>query len=81
MVQLARTDPETFIRLILAKEDPTGRDPMARVHVNLQKHLSEHPFALVELPRDHGKTTQVCLRAPLSVQGSVFSVQQKTWQR
>jgi predicted phage terminase large subunit-like protein len=62
MVQLARTDPETFIRLILAKEDPTGRDPMATVHESLQKHLTDHPFALVELPRDHGKTTQVCLR-------------------
>src|SRR5262249_28209306 len=32
------------------------------VHQNLQTFLTEHPKALVELPRDHGKSTQVCAR-------------------
>jgi phage terminase large subunit-like protein len=35
---------------------------LAAVHRELQRHLSMHPRAVVEMPRDHGKTTQVCLR-------------------
>jgi predicted phage terminase large subunit-like protein len=34
----------------------------ARVHRELQKFLSAHRHGLVELPRDHGKSTQVCAR-------------------
>ena len=34
----------------------------AAVHDKLQAFLSEHPKALVELPRDHGKSFQVCCR-------------------
>ena len=57
----ARTDPVAFLRYLLM--DPVGPpDPMAEVHRDLQNHLSAHRLALVELPRDHGKTTQVCLR-------------------
>ena len=37
-------------------------DPLPEIHRDLQNHLSAHRLALVELPRDHGKTTQVCLR-------------------
>jgi hypothetical protein len=32
------------------------------VHCKLQRFLTDHPRALVELPRDHGKSTQVCGR-------------------
>jgi hypothetical protein len=63
MILAARGDPAAFVRMILL--DPAAaavRDPMAPVHRDLQKHLSAHRLALVELPRDHGKTTQVCLR-------------------
>ena len=56
----ARTDPVAFLRYLLAT--PGVVDPMAEVHRDLQNHLSDHRLALVELPRDHGKTTQVCLR-------------------
>ena len=56
----ARTDPVTFLRYLLAT--PGVVDPMAAIHTDLQNHLSAHRLALVELPRDHGKTTQVCLR-------------------
>ena len=56
----ARTDPVAFLRYLLAT--PGVVDPMAEVHTDLQNHLSAHRLALVELPRDHGKTTQVCLR-------------------
>ena len=34
----------------------------AGVHVALQQFLGEHRHALVELPRDHGKSFQVCCR-------------------
>ncbi|CAN5488501.1 hypothetical protein BH11PLA2_BH11PLA2_52190 [soil metagenome] len=61
MIRVARIDPCEFLRVILM-EPGAGRDPMAAVHRGLQNHLSGHSRALVELPRDHGKTTQVCLR-------------------
>ena len=34
----------------------------APVHTELQQFLTDHPNALIELPRDHGKTFQVCCR-------------------
>jgi len=61
MILKGRTDPSAFLRAILM-DRATGRDPMAEVHTSLQSHLTAHRHALVELPRDHGKTTQVCLR-------------------
>lgn len=44
--------------------DPQGQ-PLraARVHRELQEFLSQHERALIELPRDHGKSVQVCIRA------------------
>ncbi len=60
-IRKARTDPAAFVRYLLM--DPLGpRDPLPEIHRDLQNHLSAHRLALVELPRDHGKTTQVCLR-------------------
>src|SRR5262249_41680338 len=43
--------------------DESG-DPieLAPVHEHLQHFLTEHPRALVELPRDHGKSFQICGR-------------------
>ncbi len=54
----ARTDPAEFVLQALR----TAGTELATVHRELQHHLSTHRLALVELPRDHGKTTQVCLR-------------------
>jgi hypothetical protein len=34
----------------------------AAIHTQLQAFLDAHPKALVELPRDHGKSFQVCCR-------------------
>lgn len=34
----------------------------AEIHRELQAHLDEHHKALIELPRDHGKSFQVCCR-------------------
>ena len=63
LILTARRNPAAFLRLLLTDPAaPAGTDPMAPVHVELQTHLTEHRNALVELPRDHGKTTQVCLR-------------------
>ena len=59
MIREARVDPCAFVRLLLAG---AAWDPLPEVHTDLQNHLSAHRLALVELPRDHGKTTQVCLR-------------------
>jgi len=43
--------------------DSTGaRLHQARVHSELQRFLDTHPKALIELPRDHGKSFQVCCR-------------------
>ena len=60
-IRMARLDPVAFLRYLLM--DPAApADPMPAIHTQLQNHLSAHRLALVELPRDHGKTTQVCLR-------------------
>src|SRR5438094_7524807 len=57
----AREDPNVFVQLAFL--DPQGRGVVqGDVHVDLQRFLSEHPKALIELPRDHGKSFQVCCR-------------------
>jgi phage terminase large subunit-like protein len=54
-------DPVAFIAHCL--RDPAGRPlQMPPVHVELQRLLSQAHHAIVELPRDHGKSTQVCGR-------------------
>jgi predicted phage terminase large subunit-like protein len=60
-VSRARTSPDDFA--VFCFTDPAGRPiRQARVHRDLQRFLSEQPHALVELPRDHGKSFQVCVR-------------------
>ena len=57
----ARTDPDAFVEFCFT--DPGGRPlRQATVHRDLQSFLTVHRRALVELPRDHGKSTQVCAR-------------------
>src|SRR4051812_14421278 len=57
-LQAARRYPAAFLRVCLT--DPEGRPlDFAPVHDELQAFLSAHRHALVELPRDHGKSTQV----------------------
>jgi phage terminase large subunit-like protein len=57
----ARDNPNRFVSL--AFTDSSGRPlRQSAVHRNLQSFLSDHHKALVELPRDHGKSTQVCAR-------------------
>jgi len=61
MTSFARIDPDQFITLCFT--DPTGNAvEQAAVHEELQAFLSAHPKALIELPRDHGKSFQVCGR-------------------
>lgn len=61
LLTLARRDAATFIELCLA--DPQGQSvKLAPIHRELQSFLSEHRLALVELPRDHGKSFQMCGR-------------------
>src|SRR5262245_10246151 len=57
----ARREPDVFAEF--AFSDSGGqRLQQATVHRELQTHLGGHARALVELPRDHGKTVQVCVR-------------------
>jgi predicted phage terminase large subunit-like protein len=54
-------DPNHFIEFALM--DSQGeRLQQATVHRELQAFLSTHSRALIELPRDHGKSVQVCGR-------------------
>ena len=46
----------------LPARSPRPAAGMPPVHVELQRMLSQEQHALVELPRDHGKSTQVCGR-------------------
>jgi predicted phage terminase large subunit-like protein len=60
-VRRARRSPNDFAEFCFT--DPTG-EPLrqGRVHRELQDFLGRHRRGLVELPRDHGKSVQVCLR-------------------
>jgi phage terminase large subunit-like protein len=56
-----RREPDAFIEFCF--QEPTGRPiRQAPFHRELQAFLSNHRKALIELPRDHGKSTQVCGR-------------------
>jgi predicted phage terminase large subunit-like protein len=58
---LVRRDASAFAAICCT--DPELRPLVqAEVHCRLQDFLTQHPKALVELPRDHGKTMQVCAR-------------------
>jgi predicted phage terminase large subunit-like protein len=60
-IRRARIDVATFVAGGFRDHQGHILD-MAPVHFELQEFLSRHPMALVELPRDHGKSTQVCAR-------------------
>ena len=53
--------PDAFVEFCFT--DPLGRTlRQAAVHRELQAFLTTHRKALIELPRDHGKSMQVCGR-------------------
>src|SRR5262249_35722808 len=57
----ARRSPNDFAEFAFADAD--GRPlRQATIHRELQDFLSQHDRALIELPRDHGKSVQICLR-------------------
>ncbi len=60
-VRDARRCPSTFAEFCF--RDPHGRPlRQGQVHRDLQAFLTQHRRALIELPRDHGKSVQVCVR-------------------
>src|SRR5262245_12868203 len=60
-VMLARRDPSNFVEF--AFRDSRGQPfEQADVHRELQHFLSVQNRGLVELPRDHGKSVQLCIR-------------------
>jgi predicted phage terminase large subunit-like protein len=57
----ATVDPSAFVEFCFT--DSLGQPlRQAAIHRELQAFLTHHPRALVELPRDHGKSVQVCGR-------------------
>jgi predicted phage terminase large subunit-like protein len=57
----ARSDPNEFLELCF--REPAGKSlRQSHFHRELQAFLSSHRRALIELPRDHGKSVQVCAR-------------------
>src|SRR5947209_4751744 len=60
-VSTAERCPDTFVEFCFA--DPLGKWlTQSAVHKELQAFLTARRHGLVELPRDHGKSTQVCAR-------------------
>src|SRR5262249_21031198 len=57
----ARWDPNDFAEFAFADADGTPLS-QATVHRELQAFLTDHSRALIELPRDHGKSMQICIR-------------------
>ena len=57
----ARIDPNEFIEYCFTDHQNKPLQ-QARIHRTVQEFLSTERNALVELPRDHGKSTQVCGR-------------------
>jgi predicted phage terminase large subunit-like protein len=60
-IRQARQDPVEFAEFAFADETG-GPMRLAGIHRELQAFLSDGSRALVELPRDHGKTVQVLFR-------------------
>lgn len=58
-IRRARRDPNAFLEFCFAAGSGVRQAP---VHRQLQRFLSRSPRALVELPRDHGKSTQIAAR-------------------
>jgi hypothetical protein len=60
-VRQSRRDPNHFVSFCFT--DPNG-EPLRQgeIHRDLQAFLTQNRKAIVELPRDHGKSTQVCAR-------------------
>ena len=60
-IQRARRDPNAFVELCFT--DSHGHSlRQAPVHSELQAFLTAQARGLVELPRDHGKSVQMCAR-------------------
>jgi phage terminase large subunit-like protein len=60
-IRQARRDPNEFARYAFV--DSQGRPlTQANIHRQMQTFLTANPRALVELPRDHGKSMQLCVR-------------------
>src|SRR5207244_3033278 len=57
----ARRDANVFAAFAFRDGDGAALC-QAQVHRELQEFLGGHDRALVELPRDHGKTVQLCVR-------------------
>src|SRR5687768_14735909 len=58
----ALEDPSAFVAYCFT--DPAGVPlRQAPLHRDLQQFLTRHRKALIELPRDHGKSVQICARA------------------
>src|SRR4051794_40540503 len=57
----ARRSPNSFAEFAFCDSDGRALQ-QAAVHRQLQAFLTRRPRALIELPRDHGKSMQLCVR-------------------
>ena len=57
----AVADPNAFVEYAISDER-AAHLVQADIHRRLQDHLRQHPRAIVIMPREHGKTTQVVAR-------------------
>ena len=60
-VRQARQSPSRFAEFAFTDADHR-RLRQAAVHEELQEFLTRHDRSLIELPRDHGKSMQICVR-------------------
>jgi len=62
-IKRAREDPSDFLEFLEIPDDETG-EPIVQgeIHRELQQFLTDHDLALVQFPREHGKTTQILVR-------------------
>lgn len=63
-LKAARDDPNAFIEFLeLPDDDGDGAIKQAECHVEFQQFLTDNDAAIIQFPREHGKTTQIRLRA------------------
>src|SRR5262245_57639304 len=60
-IKRARHNPNAFVAYCCTDADARPLR-QSNVHRQLQAFLTAHRKALIELPRDHGKSVQVCAR-------------------
>lgn len=62
VLRRARTDIVAFCEFVLLEERTQRPLQMAPIHIEWQRYLEQHPWAVLVAPVEHGKTTQLIAR-------------------